>query len=588
MKQFLKFTLASCLGLFICFIIVGFLGTISIGLLASMGSAPQVNVKDKSVLEIELDKPIPEITNNIPVDFSDFRYEPILGLSDIVNTIQTAGDDDKIEGILLNLSMNSVGFASADVIRDALQEFREKGKFVAAYSEDFTEGMYYMSSAADRVFMNPNGMLEFNGFAVQIPYFKEMLDKLEIEMEVYYAGKFKGGSEPYRLTKMSDENRFQIKEFLNDIYDNFLDDIAESRGMTVDQLNALADKDVVKDAETALEDGLIDEIAYWDQVKEYFADKMDGDKDKINRIELVDYYLANKETSNFKIKDKIAVLYAEGTILDGKGENQQIASEDYMKMINKIRKDEKVKAVVLRVNSPGGSAKASDNILRELNLVKDEGKPVVVSMGNVAASGGYYISCQADKIYAEKNTITGSIGVYSMLPILENFMENKLGINYDSVSTGKNSLGINPFFDSSDNVAAALQGYTDKVYEQFLSRVAKGRNMSRDEVHEIAQGRVWTGVRAQENGLVDELGSLEDAIETAAELAGLDEYRLTNYPKLKEPFEQVLDEIMNPESKVKTALQAELGDFYTHFEQFRKIKEMKGDFMLMPYVFEFQ
>jgi protease-4 len=259
-----------------------------------------------------------------------------------------------------------------------------------------------------------------------------------------------------------------------------------------------------------------------------------------------------------------------------------------MKMIRKIRNDDKIKAVVLRVNSPGGSAKASDNILRELNLVKEAGKPVVVSMGNVAASGGYYISCQADKIYAEKNTITGSIGVYSMLPILENFMEKKLGINYDSVSTGKHSLGINPFFDSSEEVAQTLQDYTDKVYDQFLSRVAKGRDMTKDAVHEVAQGRVWTGGSAVENGLIDDLGSLENAIESAADLAGLDEYRLTNYPRLKEPFEQLLDEIMNPDSKVKSALQAELGDFYTHFEQFRRIREMRGDFMMMPYVFEFQ
>ena len=587
MRQFFKFTMASCLGIFLTVVII-FFGTIILSWVFSLDSS-KYQVAKKSILEINLDSQIPEKTNNIEVDFTGFNTDPIIGLTDLAKTIKSAAEDDRIAGVLMNLSHSSTGFVTADVLRDAIDSLRRSGKPVLAYAEMYSEGDYYLASAADEVYVNTNGMFEFNGFAVSVPYYREMLDRLDVEMEVYYAGKFKGGSEPYRLTKMSSENRAQIKEFLGEIYANFLDKISASRAKSSQELKGLADRFAIGGPQEALDNGLVDGLLYWDQVKDRFKEKLELDEDtKLKTISLDKYYAKLKPKMEGNTKQRIAVIYAEGTIIDGEGEEGQVASADYMKLIEKVRNDDKIKAVVLRVNSPGGSALASDNILRELSLLQEAGKPLVVSMGDVAASGGYYIACQADRIYAEENTITGSIGVYSMMPILEGFMENKLGINYDSVMTGPNAMGINPMFNSSPGIENWFKQYTEVTYDKFLERVATGRDKTTEEVHAVAQGRVWTGERATQIGLVDEIGGLQAAIDHAAELADLESPRIASYPRTKEPMERLLEKYINPQSHVEHKIQAELGDLYDHYLLFKQVKEMQGNFMLMPYVFQYQ
>ncbi len=589
MSNFLKFIFASCLGTILALgaliLIFGAIGS-SIG-----RKADKVTVKSNSVLKLTLSDPIPEKTNNMApsgaFDLSSLGDSP-LGLHDMLDAIEVAKDDDDIKGIYMELSNNfSAGMATMSALREGLEDFKESGKFVVSYGNYYTQGAYYMASVADKMYLNPVGAVIAPGFAAQIPFFKKMIDEWGIKAQVYYAGKFKSATEPFRRTEMSPENRLQTSEYLNEGFDIFIEDMAESRGKSAAEMKDIISEYRARNAQDAVTYGLIDDLKYKDQVLDDLKDKLGLEEDdKIEGISLKKYHKAAKKKTDFSIKDRIAVVYAEGGIVDGEGETGNIGGDRYGKMIRKIREDDKIKAIVLRVNSGGGSALASEVILRELKRAKEEGKNVVVSMGDVAASGGYYIACEGDKIFAEPNTITGSIGVFGLLPSVEEMMEKEIGITFDTVKTGRFATTGTPFFDLSPAEGQIIQQSVDEVYTTFKQRVADGRNMTVEAVDEIAQGRVWTGKKASTIGLVDELGGLEDAIAAAAELADLENYRVKEYPQTKEPLQQFLDQIMGKES-TKARIKAEIGeDFYKYYEYAKEIKNMSGPQARMPFMIE--
>lgn len=588
MKQFTKFLFASCLGTFLALLglmIVGF------GILGSaMKSATKKDsVKGNTVLTIKFNESVPERTNNAPVSFAEFDTDENTGLIDMLRAIERAKEDDNIKGIYLQTATPALSFASLAAVRKALISFKESGKFVVAYGDYYSETGYYLSSVADKVFLNPIGEVEFNGLIAQVPFFKNMLDKIGVKYEVFYAGKFKSATEPYRLANMSEENRTQIREFINEIYQNYIKDLSESRNISVAELNNISNNMLVRNADDAIKYKLIDETMYKDQVIDDLKERLGLDKkEDIASIDLADYTQRTRPKNTYKKdKDKIAVIYAEGTILDGSDETGTIDGDVYSKLIRKIRKDKNVKAIVLRVNSGGGSALASEKIWREFTLAKEADIPIVVSMGDYAASGGYYISCMADKILAEKNTLTGSIGVFSMFPNAQKLMNDKMGINFDTVKTGNYSLGISPFVELSPQEKQIMQTSTEAFYDTFLERVAVGRKMNKDAVNEVAQGRVWTGSKAKELGLVDEIGGLNEAIEIAKDMAGLDNYRLDEYPKAKEPIEQLIEQFTGKKAvSHKTAIKKELGDLYPYYEYMTDLRKLQGIQARLPFDIE--
>lgn len=588
MSDFFKFVFASCLGVMLASVVgVVLFGSVLGGMASSFGGGDKVTVKPNSVLRLTLNQALPELTNNIEQDLFNLNSDGIVGLHDLTRTIAMAKDDDKIKGILLDLNGVSMGQATASVVRDALVDFKESDKFIIANAKYYSQGTYYMASVADSILMNPMGGVDFRGFAAQIPFFKDMLDRLDVKVQVYYAGQFKSATEPFRLEKMSQQNRLQVREYLEGLYGQYLEDVAESRNTTPAKLRAIADNYELKNAEDALRLGFVDRLVYKDQVLDILRKKAGLEEDdKIPTVSLAKY--AKKLKKNLKAKGRIAVIHAEGSIVDGMGAVGSIGGDKYGKLIRKIRNDDKVKAIVLRVNSGGGSALASEIMWRELLLAKEQGLPVIVSMGNAAASGGYYIACMADTIVAEPNTITGSIGVFSLIPSLQQTMKKKVGVTFDTVRTARHSVGIGLFYDVSEEEGKILQASTNEIYETFLKRVADGRGMTRDEVHAIAQGRVWTGVKGKEIGLVDVLGGLDTAIDIAAEKAGLESYRLAEYPKIKEPLQQFLDDLQGKDkaSIQKAMIKSELGEAYQYYEMAQELKNMKGVQAKMPFEVE--
>jgi len=592
MQQFFKFIFASCLGTLLAIFAMTFIFG---GIASSLGKrAEKVNVKANSVLKLTLTDPIPEKTNNMAptgtFDLSSLNNSP-LGLTDMLKTIESAKDDDNIKGIYMELAQPAGGMATMSVLRDALQDFKESGKFIIAYGNYYTQGGYYMASVADKVYLNPVGGIAMQGFAAQIPFFKNMLDDWGVKAQVYYAGKFKSATEPFRRTDMSDENRLQVREYLDEGYNIFLADMAESRGKSVSELKQMINDFTVRNAEDAVTYGLADELMYKDQVLDVLRDKLGlEDDDKIEGISIKKYHKAAKKKTDFSAKNKIAVVYAEGSIVDGEGETGNIGGDRYAKMIRKIREDDKVKAIVLRVNSGGGSALASDIILRELKQAKEDGKNVVISMGDVAASGGYYIACEGEKIFAEPNTITGSIGVFGLLPGINKMMKDEIGITFDTVKTGQYATTGTPFFDLNAAEGQIIQQGVDEVYTTFKERVATGRDMSVEDVDKIAQGRVWTGQKAATIGLVDELGGLNDAITAAAELADIEEYRVKEYPQTKEPIQQLMDQLTGKDQAkayTQAHIKAQLGEeFYQYYQHAKEIKNMKGIQARIPFMIE--
>ncbi len=590
MSQFFKFLFASCLGTALALILLFFIGVSTlVGIAGSASEKPAASVKPNSVLELKFNNLIPEKTNNLPLDPFDIEKEDVLGLSDMVLAIQKAKEDPDIKGIYMNASFIQAGKATSSVLRAALDDFRSSGKFIVSYANYYTQNAYYLSSVSDSVLLNPVGAVDFRGLSSMIAYYKGLLDKLDVQMKIFYAGKFKSATEPLRMEKMSDENRLQVREYLKALNDIMMHDVAESRHIPEAELRTIADNFDGRDARKALEVHLIDRIAYEDEAFDLMKNKIGLDKkDKLNRIDIEDYFRSKVKKVDLSSKDKIAVVYAEGTIRDGeKGDAGDIYDGQYVKLLRKIRQDDHIKAIVLRINSPGGSVLASENIYREVQLCKEAGKPVVVSMGDLAASGGYYIACLADSIFAEPNTITGSIGVFGTIPMLDKTMKEKLGITYDTVQTGKHSAFGTPFIQFSPEEDRMIQEQIDRTYEDFLQKVATGRHKTRDQVHEIAQGRVWPGSKAKEIGLVDDMGGLDRALASAAKLAGIEKYRTTEYPRTLTGIEQLIDKFTknkDDDQGIKAAIiRSELGEMYPVYKSLQEMRRMKGIQARLPY-----
>ncbi len=590
MSQFFKFLFASCLGTALA---LGLLFFIGIGWIASMAGSvsekEKVRISPNTVLELDFKQLIPEKTNNLPMEPFDLEQKDVLGLSDIVATIQRAKEDPDIKGIYLNASIVMLGKASSATIRNALADFRASGKFIVSYASFYSQGAYYLASVADSVMMSPQGVVDFRGYSSTVTYYKGLLDKLDIQMRIFYCGKYKSATEPFRADKMSDENRTQIREYITALYNLYITDVAKSRNIPEAELRQIAERYDGFNAEKAKQTHLIDRFAYEDDVFAMIKTRIGlSENDKLNRVTLQEYAHARGKKTNFSVKDKIAVVYAEGEIHDGdQGDPGTILDGKYVKMLRKIRKDKSVKAIVLRINSPGGSSLASDNILHELDLCRQAGKPIVVSMGDVAASGGYYIACHADSIFAEPGTITGSIGVFGMIPILDKTMRNKLGVTFDTVRTQKYSAFGGAVYDFSPEESKLIQDRVDWIYQDFLGKVAVGRHRTPEQIHEIAQGRVWSAAKAREIGLVDEIGGLDRALAAAAKLANLEKYRTSEYPQTKSGMEQFLDKITNKNDRDDSvrawAIRQELGEFYPLYKTMQGFRQNNGIMFRMPY-----
>ena len=582
MKQFLKFTLAAAAGLM--------LGVFSIiiifSILAASGDSKEVQLDKPYVLRLELNGEIQDRVEEMPFDLSEITGQDvnILGLNDILANIKKAKTDENIKGIYIEIGMISAGFATREEIRNALLDFKESGKFITTYSEIYTQGSYYLASVADYICMYPEGGMELRGLNSTIPFFTNALKKMGIEPQVIRHGKFKSAVEPFMLTEMSDENREQIETYMGSIWEHFLKNVASDRKLTRDRLNEMAENLEIQTTEDAVRLGLVDSLFYRDQFQNHLANLMEQENyDDINFVSLKKYNKVKNENARDKFKkEKVAVIYAQGEIQSGEGSETVIGSERISKAIRKARKDEKVKAIVLRVNSPGGSALASDVIWREMKLANEE-KPVVVSMGDVAASGGYYIACASDKIYASPNTITGSIGVFGIMPNIEELMTDKIGITFDNVKTNKFAdLGSVNRPLTQEEYDIIQKGVVD-VYNTFTSKVAEGRDMSQENVDDIGQGRVWSGTNAMDINLIDEYGGLDAAVAGAAELAELEDYRIYELPEQKDPFQELLEQL---EEDMQTSwIKYQLGDQYKYYKTIQDIKHLKGVQARMPYQF---
>jgi protease-4 len=551
MKLFFKNVLSTIVGVVLSVVVVVllFIGIISIAI-SALDSDKETKVKANSILKITLSKPIVERASNNPFEnlsITNMNPETEMEFKTILDNIEKAKTDSRIKGIYLNVSFVNAGLSQTEEIRNKLLDFKKSGKFIISYAEYYSQSGYYLSSVADEIFLNPEGIFELKGLSAQIIFFKGLLEKLDIEAQVIRHGKFKSAIEPFILDKMSKENREQISLLLTTISDNILDSIASQRGLTLSRVEELADNLELNTAANCLENNFVDALIYQDELENKLKSKL-GEEAKLQLISLSKYNNAKVEKQGKISRDKIAIIYATGEINSGKGDLKSVGSETTAKAIKEAREDEKVKAIVLRVNSPGGSALASDVIWRETTLAKAE-KPLVISMGDLAASGGYYIACAADTIVANPTTITGSIGVFGLIPNLRHFYKNKLGITIDTVNISKHADfgGMHRRLTSFER--AKIQDHVEDIYATFISHVAEGRNMSTAAVDDIGQGRVWTGYDAKRLGLVDVLGGLETAIDIAADLAELSDYRLVSLPKKENPLETFIKEITGEESK---------------------------------------
>jgi protease-4 len=576
MKQFFKFVLASIVGILLAtFILV----IIVVGIIYAASSEKTVEVEPNTVLHMAFTTPITERTPNNPLaglGFLGLDKDKSTGLNDILANIRKAKADPDIKGIFLDESYMTSGQATTEEIRNALIDFKKSGKFVVAYAEIYTQGFYYLASVADKVYINPKGIFEFHGFSSQITFLKGALDKLGIEAQIIKVGTYKSAVEPLILTKMSDANRMQVTSYLGSLYDHYLTGISKSRGINKDSLFNYANQMRVQIPEDALKLKLVDGLKYKDEILDDLK-KRTGVKQKsdLNSIELGEYTKSSTEKDSLddssSSKNRIAIVYASGEISGGDGDDNTIGSERISKALRKVRLDNKVKAVVLRVNSPGGSSLASDVIWREVMLTKKV-KPIIVSMGDVAASGGYYIACAADSIIAQPNTITGSIGIFAILPNMQKLFNDKLGVTFDGVKTGKYAdLGdINRPLTPDEKLI--LQNNVNHGYDDFTKAVAEGRNKTQAYINSIGQGRVWTGSQALKIGLVDRLGNINDAIASAAKKANIKSYSLVAYPEQKSFLNQLSGDV-TVEARTRM-LKSELGDSYRVYEQINGITQM--------------
>jgi protease-4 len=573
MKQFFKFVFATMVGILLTsFILI----LVIIGIVVAASGEKHVDVESNSVLHIALNNPIPERTPNNPLSglsFLGIDGDKAIGLNDILGNIKKAKTDPNIKGIFLDQSYLMSGLATTEEIRDALIDFKRSGKFIIAYSEVYTQGFYYLASVADKVYINPKGIFDFKGFNSQITFLKGALDKLGIEAQVIKVGTYKSAVEPYILNKMSDANRVQINSYMGSLYDYYLAAISASRKISKDSLRSIANNLSIRFPEDALKYKLVDGLKYKDEVLDELTERTGVDrKADLKGVDINDYTNSDKSESSKKdSKNRIAIVYASGEISGGEGDENTIGSERISAALRKVRLDDNIKAVVFRVNSPGGNSIASDVIWREVMLTKKV-KPIIVSMGDLAASGGYYISCAADSIIAEPNTITGSIGIFSIIPNFQKLFNDKLGITFDGVTTGKYSDMNDLFKPLSPEERLILQNSVDRGYDDFTKAVAEGRHKTQAYINSIGQGRVWTGTQAVQNGLVDRLGTINDAIKSAAKKANIKNYKLVAYPEQKSVFSK-FGSGFSADMKMHF-VKSELGENYTYYEQIKGISKM--------------
>lgn len=587
MRQFFKFVLATLVGLAL-FSVLGFV--LLVGLGTALGSSTEKSVASNSVLELKLDKPISERKQSADLLGSG---ESTIGLVGLKEVIRRAKTDDDIKGILLNLELVQGGMASLEEVRDALLDFKKGGKFIVAYHEIASEKSYYLSSVANEIYLHPQGSLEFNGLSSEVMFYKRLFDKAGIEPYIFRVGSFKSAVEPFFRENFSDSARYQTVSYLNSLNNHMLGQVADSRQIAVPRLHVISDSMLVHNAKDALRLKLVTKLGYFDQVQDYLRGKLGvAANKKPSLVSLSDYQDSDKTDEGKTSGNRIAVIYAEGDIVTGRGSDDNIGSDKFAEAIRKVRLDDKVKAVVLRINSPGGSSLASDIIYREVLLTKKV-KPIIASMSDVAASGGYYIAMACDTIVAHPNSITGSIGVFGVLPNIQPLLADKLGITVDRVTTGK--------FSDLPTITRALSTYekqqmqleVNEIYADFTSKAALGRHMPVEKLRRIASGRVWSGSEGKAIGLVDVLGSYEDALKIAAARAHLkgDDYNVQRLPRQKSAVEKFFSRFTGGDEDEQAAaearlLQAKLGPLYPAVRQYQQLMQMRGVQARLPYELE--
>ncbi|WP_396186655.1 signal peptide peptidase SppA [Flavobacterium sp.] len=585
--RFLGNVLATIIGLFVFFMLF-FFGIILIGALFG-GDSEEISVKSDSVIELNLQN----IKNDYAGKYKDPWMEILsdgenVGVSDIINAIESAKTDNDIKGISILNDNSELGIAQYKALRDALESFKKSGKFVVAYANSYSQKEYYLNSVANTIYINPVGDFDFKGLSAELMFFKDLQEKSGIKMEVIRHGKYKSAVEPFLDNKMSDANREQTMSLLNSVWSSILFDISKSRTLSVAKLNEIANGLLARTPEMAKAEKLVDVIAYEDEYHNAIRKKLKVDKDEdYNKISIVDYAQKVATTSKSNTSsDKIAVIYAQGEIMSGEGDVNTIGEGSMNRSLIEARKDKNVKAIVLRIDSPGGSALTSDLIWREIELTKKV-KPVVVSMGNYAASGGYYIACNANKIFAENNTITGSIGVFGVLPNMTQ-LATKIGIYTEQVKTNENAAEYSPFVPMDEKFKVVTQESVEHIYKTFVSHVAAGRKMTVAQVDSIGQGRVWSGSQALKIGLVDKIGGLDDAIKEAASLAKTKTYSTQNFPEFEKDINDILENFPFAKSK-ESFIKEELGEeTYRLMEQIKKVQSRKGVQAMMSFEINIQ
>ncbi len=596
MKQFFKMFFASLLGVIVASVIaIGlFIGAI-IGLAGSAmskKSEEKSSVKDNTVIKLDLGESFHEQGEENSLSFMGSDAAAAAGIYEINKSLNKAAKDAKVKGLFIKLDESPNSFATLQQIREAVVKFKQSGKFVYAYGEQVSQGALYVASAADSIFVNPAGDVALKGLNTELAFFKNTLNKLEIEPQIFYAGKFKSATEPFREEKMSEPNRAQVMAMHTDIWNEFTKGIAQHSKKTPEDINQLAQNGAIQFPTDAARHKVIDGVRYWDEVEATMKSKLKIKTDKEITFTTIEDYLdhSNISSDEEESDDRIAVIFAEGGISDGTStDDYEITDVNMVKTIRKIKNNDKIKAVVLRVNSPGGSARASEIILRELKLLREK-KPIVVSMGDVAASGGYYIACAADSIFAMPTTITGSIGVFSMMFNAQKLMTNKLGITFDQVKNAPYADFPNGTRAMTAEEGAMMQRQVDSIYALFKRRVSENRKMSLNDVDSIAQGRVWTGITAKKIGLIDEFGNLNRAIKSAASIAQLKNYELRTYPEKVDKFKSLLKMFKGAETAedaLAKALVKELSGEAKEVLRLKKLNEMNGRaMMLLPFEWE--
>ena len=587
MKNFLSSLLATIVGVLL---ISTIMILIIVGIIASSTSKDAPEVKENSLLLAKFNAPIVDRADDNPftklMSGNPYGNDP-MGLDQILKDLDKAEKDENIKGILLNLRGVSARMATLSEVRDALLDFKKSGKFIYAYADSYTQKSYYLASVADSIFMTPEGGFLFLGMSAEVMFYKKALEKVGVEIQVIRHGSYKGAVEPFLRQDLSEENREQIESYMGAIWDKYMSDVSESRNIPVEKLHTFVDELAAIDNNKLMETGLIDGLIYYDEMLSLMKVRLGvEEKDDLEAITLKKYKdVQTKEKKEYS-RDKIAVIYAMGSVVDGEAGEGSIGSARIARAIRKARRDESVKAIVFRINSGGGSALASDVIHQEVKLAA-EVKPLVASMGDVAASGGYYIAALADTILASPNTITGSIGVFGLFPNIQVLLNDKIGISTDVVKTNAHSdvMSISNPLDPAER--AYIQRMVDDTYNTFVNVVAEGRGKSYEEIDAIGGGRVWAGANALELGLIDMYGGLEKSIEVAAEMAGLENYRVQSLPKLDDPMTAIMKQLTGGAAvRAKKILRNELGDQYIHYKKIQEIKNMHGIQMIMPFEFE--